>query len=102
MYTIIRHFPSTSMKEEKLKNKTETGNSYSTNILQSTKNIFFTFAYVKRIKPSERLIVTVFSIYTNKIHHEESFLLINVMIQVPNFPSNAGWKLQANGLPAEQ
>jgi len=42
MYIIIQHFPSTSMEEEKLRNKTETGNSYSTNILESTKNIFFT------------------------------------------------------------
>lgn len=75
MYIIIQHFPSISMEEEKLKNKTETGNSYSTNILESTKNIFFTFVYVKRIKPSKRWIVTVFSTYTNKNPVEESFFV---------------------------
>lgn len=84
------------MEEEKLKNKTETGNSYSTNILESTKNIFFTFVYIKRIKPSKRWIVTVFSIYTNKNPDDESFLLINITIQTLDIPSNVGWKLQTN------
>jgi len=53
MSTIIQHFPSISAEEERLKNKAETGNSYSTALLESTENIFFTFTYVKRIEPSK-------------------------------------------------
>lgn len=34
--------------------KTETGNSYSTNTLERTKTIFFTFVYVQGIKSSKR------------------------------------------------
>lgn len=90
---IIQHFPSISMEGEKLKNKTETGNSYSTNILESPKNICFTFVYIQRLKPSKRWGVAHFPFIQIRIQ-DESLLLINIAIQIPDIPSNVGWKLQ--------